>query len=140
MTTLRHATALALLAACIGLIASLLMPNPGTAAHHRPTATVTHAARHSGGTAVSSTLDGLDAADAAFLADLFDGATDYTPAQATDLIGLAHRICDLAQPRTDWLAALTAPGPGQLTTDEAGKLLDTAEAAYCPALVGAGAA
>lgn len=128
-----------LLAATLGLITIALTvlaltgspfaAAPPTAAH----TTTPTTAPHAGGTAVSSTLDSTSSADAAFLADLFDGATtDLTAQQAADLTATAHRICDLGQPRADWLAALTAPGPHALTAGEAGKLLDTAEAAYCP--------
>jgi hypothetical protein len=136
MITARRATALLLTAAAaLGLMALLLMPNPGIAAHATPTpASASLAAQAapatSGGTGVSAELD----ARAAFLADLTDGAaTDLDPATADDLVADAHRICDLHQPRADWLAALTAPGPHALTEGEATKLIDTAEAAFCPA-------
>jgi hypothetical protein len=133
MITARRATALLLTAAALGLMALLLMPNPGTAAHAAPTPTSASLAAHtdpaSGGTGVSAELD----ARAAFLADLMDGAaTDLDPATADDLVADAHRICDLHQPRADWLAALTAPGPHALTEGEATKLIDTAEAVFCP--------
>lgn len=124
---------LALTAVALGFaaIAVLLIPNPGT----RPVtpAGVSEAAHeaHAGGTGVSSTIDAT--ADAAFLADLFEGAaTDLPAQQLADLVAIGHRVCDLGQPRSEWLASLTAPGPHAYTADEAGKILDTATAAYCP--------
>jgi hypothetical protein len=127
----RLAIAFAAVALGFATIAALLMPNPHT---HTTTATqVSEAAQqaHSGGTAVSSTLDAT--ADAAFLADLFEGqATDVPQQQLDDLTAIGHRICDLPQTRPDWIASLTAPGPHTLTTDEAGKVYDVAIAAYCP--------
>jgi hypothetical protein len=133
MITARRATALLLTAAAaLGLMALLLMPNPGTRTQAPAPAPASLAARTapaSGGTGVSAELD----ARTAFLADLMDGAaTDLDPATADDLVAVAHRICDLHQPRADWLAALTAPGPHALTDGEATKLIDTAEAAFCP--------
>jgi hypothetical protein len=127
--SVRLVLAFAAVALGFAALASLLMPNP--AAHAAPLAVVAPAA-HAGGTAVSSTLDETDA-DAAFLADLFDGqATEVSAQQLDDLVAIGHRICDLGQPRAEWLASLTAPGPHAYTADEAGKILDTAHAAYCP--------
>jgi hypothetical protein len=84
-------------------------------------------------------------ADDVFLADLLGPDTDVTPAQRLQLVELAHRYCDKVvtgvgavpgaevQTREGWLAGLTVPGdPHAFTMGEAGKLLDTAEAAYCP--------
>jgi hypothetical protein len=112
MITARRATALLLTAAAaLGLMALLLMPNPGTAAHATPAPTSASLAAQaapaaSGGTGVSAELD----ARAAFLADLTDGAaTDLDPATADDLVADAHRICDLHQPHADWLAAHLSP-------------------------------
>jgi hypothetical protein len=124
-------TVLGVVLTALAVLTHADQPAPAAAAH----APAVHVA-HAGGTAVSSTLDGGEepTADADFLVDLFDGATDYTAAQAADLIAIAHRVCDLAQPRADWLASLTAPGPHALTEGEATKLVDTAEAAYCPEL------
>lgn len=140
--SVRPALALLALAAAFAALASALLPNPGSAAP-APVVTAAHTV-HAGGTAVSSTVD-----DGAFLADLFDGATDYTPEQATALTYTAHRICDLLshpelippgaeQPtRAAFLDSLTVPGPHALTLDEAGKLIDTAEATYCPQVLAA---
>jgi hypothetical protein len=141
--------ALTAIAAAFAAIALLLMPNPGT--RNAAPVHVSEAAHtvHAGGTAVSSTIDSDQAtpADAAFLTDLFDGATDYTPEQADALTYTAHRICDLlAHPeevppgaerptREAVLASLTAPGPHSYTADEAVKIVDTAEAAYCPEML-----
>jgi hypothetical protein len=131
--TATRVTALALTAAALllALLATLLLPNPGTrtqAPAPAPASLAAHTAP-AGGTGMSAELD----ARAAFLADLTDGAaTDLTPATADALVSDAHRICDLHQPRADWLAALTAPGPHALTEGEATKLIDTAEAAFCP--------
>lgn len=132
----RPALLLLALAACFAALASALMPAEGSA---RPVpAAVGHVAAPAahaevyGGTAVSSTLDGLSA-DRAFFADLFDGAaTDLSPAQAAWMVSTAHRMCDLGQPRADWVVSLTVSGPYVLTADEAGKLFDVAHGAYCP--------
>jgi hypothetical protein len=129
--TPRLLLALTTIALGFATIAVLLMPNPGT--RTATPAALSQAAHeaHAGGTAVSTTLDAT--ADAAFLADLFEGqATDMPAQQITDLITTAHRICDLPQTRPDWIASLTAPGPHPLTADEAGKVYDVAIAAYCP--------
>lgn len=137
---IRPALLLVALAACFAALASALMPTEGSA---RPVpAPVGHLAApaaHSevyGGTAVSSTLDELSA-DRALFADLFDGAaTDLTPAQAQWMLTVAHRMCDLGQPRAEWVASLTSSGPYRLTDGEAGKLFDVAHAAFCsPAVV-----
>lgn len=139
-------TAVGLTAALVLGIAALivlLIPAPGSARHAYSAPAVPAHAVHAGGTAVSSTLD-ASTDDAAFLADLFDGAaTDLTPGQADALTYTAHRICDLlsnpaAVPpgaerptRAAVLASLTV-GPHALTPGEASKLVDTAHAAYCP--------
>jgi hypothetical protein len=129
---LKAATMTVLTAVLAALAVFAHADRPAPAAAHAPAVHVAHA----GGTAVSSTLDSSADADEAFLADLFDGAaTDLTPQQAANLTAVAHRICDLDQPRTDWMASLTS-GPHALTEGEAGKLYDTAEAAYCPELSG----
>lgn len=130
----RLALALFVLAAAFGSLVALLVPNPGTNAPRPAPLPAAHAV-HVGGTAVSSTIDAAPAppADEAFLADLFDGqATEVTAQQRADLVAIGHRICDLTQPRPEWIASLTAPGPHAYTADEAGKILDTAQAAYCP--------
>lgn len=121
---------LALTAVALGFaaIAALLMPNPGTLTSSPAHLSEAAHEAHSGGTGISSTLDA--SADAAYLADLFEGAaTDLPQQQLDDLIAVGHRICDLPQPRAEWLASLTAGG---YTPDEAGKIIDTATAAYCP--------
>jgi Protein of unknown function (DUF732) len=130
---------LALLAVAlgVGILAVLLMPNPGANRSTARPVVVEPAAHtvHAGGTAVSSTLDGPTTApaDEAFLADLFDGqATDLPAQQIADLTAIGHRICDLGQPRAEWLAALTASGPHALTDGEATKLFDVSIAAFCP--------
>lgn len=130
----RPALLLLALAACFAALASALLPAEGSArpapaavGHLAPSATHVH-----GGTAVSSTLDELSADDA-FFADLFDGAaTDLSPEQAAWMLSTAHRMCDLGQPRAEWVASLTASGPYVLTVDEAGKLFDVAHGALCP--------
>ena len=123
-----------LLAITLGLIAAALAAVGLSTA--RPAA-ASHAAQAAPSQAAQPTqpADGFDARDADFLADLFDGqATDMTPQETTDLLSVAHRICDLGQPRADWLDSLTI-GPHAMTPDEAGKLIDTAEAAFCPAML-----
>jgi hypothetical protein len=88
---------------------------------------------------------GAYTADEAFLADLLGLDTDLDPARAQQLIAVAHRYCDKVvtgvgavpgaevQTRDGYLASLTMAGdPHALTLDEATKLLDVAEAAYCP--------
>lgn len=134
-----------LLAAAAALIAlGLAALGMGALAIHgtTPAHAATHAAPaapapHTGSPAASSTPQDAQpqpTADAAFFADLFDGqATDLSPEQAADLLATAHRICDLAQPRADWLASMTAAGPHALTDGEATKLYDTSVAAFCPA-------
>jgi hypothetical protein len=129
-------------------LALLLMPAPGSNAPVAHAATVAPEV-HVGGTAVSSTIDGeqLAPADAAFLADLFEGATDLDEQQTAVLVETAHRVCDLlAHPenvppgaerptRQAMLDTFTLPTPSATTgwsLDEATKFLDTAEAAYCP--------
>jgi hypothetical protein len=131
--------AAAVVVAAFGALVLLLVPNPGSNAPAAHAATIAPApvavAVHAGGTGVSSTLDASTRtpADEAFLADLFEGAaTDLPAQQLDDLVAIGHRICDLGQPRAEWLASLTAPGPHAYTADEAGKILDTAHAAYCP--------
>jgi hypothetical protein len=135
--------ALAALAVALGFaaLAALLMPNPAPRAP-RPapepapaavlhiTAPTAHAV-----TAVPAADAGstIPTADEAFLADLTDGqAVDLDPQQAADLVATAHRMCDLGQPRADWLASLTVPGPHALTDGEATHLYDSAIAGYCP--------
>lgn len=88
---------------------------------------------------------GAHSPDEAFIADLLGPDTDLDPEQARQLVELAHRYCDKVvtgvghvegaevQTREGWLASLTMPGdPHAMTLDEATKLLDVAEAAYCP--------
>lgn len=125
---IRPAALLLILAAAFYGLAALLMPTPGSAIQSAHTAPAAHAEVH-GGTAVSSTLD----ANRAFFADLFDGAaTDLSDEAAARLVATAHRICDLGQPRSEWMRSLVADGPHALTLDEAEKLYDVAQAAYCP--------
>jgi hypothetical protein len=136
MITARLAAALLVIAAGFAVLTALLMPNPGTHTTDRtpqpaPAHLVAASAPLGDGTGVSAELD----ADAAFLADLTDGAaTDLDPATADGLIATAHRICDSSASRADWLATLTVPGPHALTDGEASKLVDTAQAAFCPTL------
>jgi hypothetical protein len=82
--------------------------------------------------------------DEAFLADLLGPDTDATPGEVLMLTEQGRRYCALvvegltvpgaeAQTRDGWLTGLTMAGdPHALTLDEAGKLLDVAEAVYCP--------
>lgn len=146
----RLALAFAAVVAGFAALVVLLVPAPGSSAPAAHAATVVTPApvaeAHAGGTAVSSTLDAgqLAPADAAFLADLFEGSTDYTPEEALFLTEIGHRYCTFVvegqivpgaevQTRDGYLASLTAAGdPHALTLDEATKLLDVSEAAYCP--------
>jgi hypothetical protein len=127
----RLVLAFAVVALGFAAIAALLIPNPAPRpAQPVPAVAVAAPAAHTGpiygGTNVSADLD-----DEAYLADLFDGQeTEVTAQRRADLVAIGHRVCDLAQPRSEWLASLTAGG---YTPGEAGKILDTATAAFCPA-------
>jgi hypothetical protein len=132
MSTARATALLLTLATALGVMVLLLMPNPATHtgdATPQPAPAHLVTAAHGNGTGVSAELD----ADAAFLADLMDGAaTDLDPGTADGLVATAHRICDSAASRADWLATLTTPGPHALTAGETSKLVDSAQAAFCP--------
>lgn len=85
-------------------------------------------------------------ADEAFIADLFEGATDVTPEQVATLTELAKRYCTFVvegqivpgaevQTREGYIETLTMPIASPTTgwsLDEANKFLDVAEGAYCP--------
>ena len=88
--------------------------------------------------------DGAHTADEAFLADLFGPDVDVSPEAALYLTETGRRYCTFVvegqtvpgaevQTREGYVESLTMPGdPHALTMDEATKLLDVAEGAYCP--------
>lgn len=139
MSYARTLAAFALVVAAFAALASILTSgSPAQAAHavQAPAPVVQ----------VAEVPGGAHTADEAFLADLLGPDTDTTPEHALLLTDLAERYCEFVvegntlpgaevQTREGWIEGLTMPGPHAFTVSEAGKLLDTAEAAYCPSRV-----
>ena len=124
----RHATTHALLVAVIlavALLASVLLPGSASAEPTPP-----------GGPtpAVHST----DGGARALMGHLLGKRSDYDPAQATILVRVAHRICDMPGSRVtraDWVATFTLPQPSPTTgwtVAEANQFIDAAIATFCP--------
>lgn len=144
MTTARTLAAFALVVAAFAALAAVLTSGTAASAAQEPAPAV---AEVSAPVAPAELPGGAYTADEAFLADLLGPDTDMSPEQRVLLVEQARRYCTFVvegqtapgaeqQTREGWLAGLTMPGdPHALTMDEAGKLLDTAEAAYCPARV-----
>ena len=142
--TARTLAAFALVVAAFATLAAILTSGTPARAVQQPSVAVTAPAAPVTPEPAGNLPGGAYTADEAFLADLFGPGVDVSPEQALYLTEIGKRYCTFVvegqivpgaqvQTRGDYLASLTSPtDPHALTLDEATKLLDVAEGAYCP--------